>query len=83
MRSTARRSGAQRTSCCMASAKGADVRAVGEVGPETGPDGTGTAGREALDAVQHAVDVLTDALLSHLAYEERELIGPLARHGFS
>lgn len=46
-------------------------------------DGTGTAGREALDAVQHAVDVLTDALISHLAYEERELIGPLARHGFS
>jgi alkanesulfonate monooxygenase SsuD/methylene tetrahydromethanopterin reductase-like flavin-dependent oxidoreductase (luciferase family) len=47
-----------------------------------GTDGTGAAGREALDGVQQALDVLTDALLSHLAYEERELIGPLARHGF-
>lgn len=47
-----------------------------------GTDGTGTPGREAIAAVQHALDVLTDALLSHLAYEERELIGPLARHGF-
>ena len=47
-----------------------------------GGDGTGTPGRQALDGVQGALDVLTDALLSHLAYEERELIGPLARHGF-
>jgi hemerythrin-like domain-containing protein len=46
-------------------------------------DGTGTPGRTALADVQRALDVLTDALLSHLAYEERELIGPLARHGFS
>ena len=44
-------------------------------------DGTGRSGTEALDEVQHAVDLLTDTLLSHLAYEERELIGPLARHG--
>ena len=29
-----------------------------------------------------AIDLLTDALLSHFAYEERELIEPLARHGF-
>ncbi|GAB2676923.1 LLM class flavin-dependent oxidoreductase [Thalassiella azotivora] len=29
-----------------------------------------------------AVDLLTDTLLSHLAYEERELVEPLARHGF-
>lgn len=29
-----------------------------------------------------AVDLLTDTLLSHLAYEERELIEPLARLGF-
>ncbi len=28
-----------------------------------------------------AVDALSDALLSHLAYEERELIEPLARLG--
>ncbi|QBR92954.1 LLM class flavin-dependent oxidoreductase [Nocardioides euryhalodurans] len=46
-----------------------------------GRDGTGESGRQALDDVQHAVDLLTDTLLSHLAYEERELIGPLARHG--
>jgi hypothetical protein len=35
-----------------------------------------------MDAVQGAIDLLTDALLSHFAYEERELIEPLARHGF-
>jgi Luciferase-like monooxygenase/Hemerythrin HHE cation binding domain len=29
-----------------------------------------------------AGDLLTDTLLSHLAYEERELIDPLARYGF-
>jgi hemerythrin-like domain-containing protein len=29
-----------------------------------------------------ATDILTDALLSHLAYEERELVEPLARYGF-
>ena len=32
--------------------------------------------------LQEAADVLTDTLLSHLAYEERELIDPLARYGF-
>lgn len=32
--------------------------------------------------LQDAVDVLTDALLSHLSYEERELVEPLARYGF-
>ncbi len=34
-----------------------------------------------LDEVQRALDLLTDTLLSHLAYEERELLGPLGRHG--
>jgi alkanesulfonate monooxygenase SsuD/methylene tetrahydromethanopterin reductase-like flavin-dependent oxidoreductase (luciferase family)/hemerythrin-like domain-containing protein len=34
-----------------------------------------------LDRVAEAVDLLTDTLLSHLAYEERELLEPLARHG--
>jgi hypothetical protein len=29
------------------------------------------------------LDLLTDTLLSHLAYEERELIKPLARHGLA
>jgi hypothetical protein len=28
------------------------------------------------------LDKLTDALLSHLSYEEHELVEPLARHGF-
>ena len=31
--------------------------------------------------VSDAVDLLTDTLLSHFAYEERELTGPLARYG--
>ncbi|HEX8864907.1 MAG TPA: hemerythrin domain-containing protein, partial [Lentzea sp.] len=29
--------------------------------------------------LQDAVDVLTDTLLSHLSYEERELVEPMAR----
>jgi hypothetical protein len=36
----------------------------------------------ALDAVEEAVELLADRLVSHLSYEERELRGPLARHGF-
>src|SRR4051794_13695666 len=36
----------------------------------------------ALDAVEQALGTLGDRLLSHLAYEARELRGPLARHGF-
>ena len=35
-----------------------------------------------LTELQDVTDLLTDALLSHLAYEERELIEPLARYGF-
>jgi hypothetical protein len=35
-----------------------------------------------LGPVTEAIDLLTDTLLSHFGYEERELIGPLARHGF-
>jgi hemerythrin-like domain-containing protein len=42
---------------------------------QTGDDG-------ALDAVEESLRTLGDRLLSHLAYEERELRGPLARHGF-
>jgi hypothetical protein len=34
---------------------------------------------DAVPEVQHAVDVLTDSLLSHLSYEERQLVEPLAR----
>jgi len=33
-------------------------------------------------AVQSALDYLTDSLLSHLSYEEAELVEPLARLGF-
>jgi hypothetical protein len=35
-----------------------------------------------LGSATEAIDLLTDTLLSHFAYEERELVGPLARHGF-
>jgi hypothetical protein len=34
------------------------------------------------DSLQAAVDLLTDTLLSHLSYEEHELVEPLARLGF-
>jgi len=37
---------------------------------------------DGIDRVSAAMDLLTDALLSHFSYEERELVGPLARHGF-
>jgi hypothetical protein len=37
---------------------------------------------DALDAVEESIDLLADRLLSHLAYEERELRGPLSRYGF-
>jgi hypothetical protein len=34
------------------------------------------------EPLQAALDLLTDALLSHLSYEEHELVEPLARLGF-
>jgi hypothetical protein len=34
------------------------------------------------DRLQAALDLLTDTLLSHLSYEEQELVEPLARLGF-
>jgi Luciferase-like monooxygenase/Hemerythrin HHE cation binding domain len=37
---------------------------------------------DGIDGVHRAIDLLTDALLSHFSYEERELVEPLARHGF-
>jgi hypothetical protein len=40
----------------------------------SGPDG--------VKELRAAVDLLTDTLLSHLSYEERELVEPLARLGF-
>jgi hypothetical protein len=39
----------------------------------TTPDGA--------EGLRDAMDLLTDTLLSHLSYEERELVEPLARHG--
>jgi len=36
-----------------------------------------------LDAMSQTVDTLTDSLLSHLAYEERELVEPIAQHEFA
>jgi hemerythrin-like domain-containing protein len=41
-----------------------------------------SASGDGIAAVNRAMDVLTDALRSHFSYEERELIEPLARHGF-
>jgi hemerythrin-like domain-containing protein len=38
--------------------------------------------RDEFDGLQSALDLLTDALLSHLSYEEHELVEPLARLGF-
>ncbi|HEY2673467.1 MAG TPA: LLM class flavin-dependent oxidoreductase [Rugosimonospora sp.] len=32
--------------------------------------------------LRRAVDVLTDTLLSHLSYEEQQIVEPIARHGF-
>jgi len=37
---------------------------------------------EDFEPLQQAIDLLTDALLSHLSYEEHELVEPLARLGF-
>ncbi|WP_166356153.1 LLM class flavin-dependent oxidoreductase [Phytoactinopolyspora limicola] len=38
-------------------------------------------GRHGVGEVRAAVDLLTDTLVSHLSYEERELVEPLARLG--
>jgi hemerythrin-like domain-containing protein len=38
--------------------------------------------RDDFEQLQRALDVLTDTLLSHLSYEEHELVEPLARLGF-
>ncbi len=37
---------------------------------------------ESYDGIQAAIDFLTDALRSHLSYEEQEIVEPLARLGF-
>jgi alkanesulfonate monooxygenase SsuD/methylene tetrahydromethanopterin reductase-like flavin-dependent oxidoreductase (luciferase family) len=57
-----------------------DRALVAFVAGGAGPDGAdGPDGSKALTA---AVDLLTDTLLSHLSYEERELVEPLSRLGF-
>jgi len=40
------------------------------------------AGPDGAKSLTAAVDLLTDTLLSHLSYEERELVEPLSRLGF-
>src|SRR5262249_7610227 len=42
----------------------------------------GVGRRDGLAELQGAVDLLSDTLLSHLSYEERELVEPLARYGY-
>jgi alkanesulfonate monooxygenase SsuD/methylene tetrahydromethanopterin reductase-like flavin-dependent oxidoreductase (luciferase family)/iron-sulfur cluster repair protein YtfE (RIC family) len=37
---------------------------------------------EDFGGLQEAIDVLSDALLSHLSYEEEQIVDPLSRHGF-
>jgi len=37
---------------------------------------------DGMDKARAVMDLFSDALLSHLAYEERELVEPLARLGF-
>lgn len=39
-------------------------------------------GPDDLGPVERAVEVLSSSLLSHFAYEESQLVGPLSRHGF-
>jgi len=41
------------------------------------------AGPDGMKGLRAEVDLLTDTLLSHFAYEERELVEPLARLGFT
>jgi alkanesulfonate monooxygenase SsuD/methylene tetrahydromethanopterin reductase-like flavin-dependent oxidoreductase (luciferase family)/iron-sulfur cluster repair protein YtfE (RIC family) len=38
--------------------------------------------QDGIDRVGRAMEELTEALLAHFTYEERELVGPLDRHGF-
>ena len=41
------------------------------------------AGPDGMPGLRAEVDLLTDRLLSHFAYEEHELVEPLARLGFA
>ena len=37
---------------------------------------------DGIESLRRAVDLLSDTMLSHLSYEERMLLEPLARFGF-
>ena len=37
---------------------------------------------DGLSRLREAVDLLSDTMASHLSYEERQLVEPLARYGF-
>lgn len=58
-----------------------DRALVGLVSADTTVGGAPTS--TALETLSGTVDHLTEVLLSHLAYEERELHHPLARHGLT
>lgn len=53
-----------------------DRALVGLVAVDADPSALGAT----LDALDRSIDLLTDTLTSHLAYEERELLHPLAQH---
>ena len=55
-----------------------DRALVALVAEPVGPSGDSPA----IDRLQEVLDLVTDALLSHLSYEERELLHPLAQAGF-
>jgi hypothetical protein len=50
-------------------------------GPDDNHNIPGTGGISGIRGLRAAVDLLSDTLLSHLSYEERELVEPLARLG--
>lgn len=66
-----------------------DRALVGVVDVAGSPEGGGAQGEapgaeaDALDRLIEVLDLFTDALLSHLAYEERELLHPLALTGLA
>jgi hypothetical protein len=43
---------------------------------------SGLAPPDRIDELREVTDLLTDTMRSHLSYEERELLEPLARHSF-
>ncbi len=62
--------------------EGVDRALVAFVAVGEGSGGGSGGGSDGVDGLREAVDLLRDTLLSHLSYEEHELVEPLARHGF-